>query len=243
MNNPTDIWRQIPRGTKKYMALDMVGAYWQLKLHKDSQDLTAFLCLRGKFRFKRAPMGTSPSGDLFGQATDNILREVPKLLKEVDDMLIYGKDYDDINETLHDTLSRCAVAGIYIAPKKIKLGERVTFGGHVFSPDGFSPEAGKLDAIKHYPVPKSVGDVRSFLGVVAQMRDWVPELQQSTKLLKGALKKGVVFQWTPDMNQEFERMKEVMSNKMVLTPFDLKRRTALFVDSSKLHGIGYMLGQ
>ena len=140
-----------------YMALDMVGAYWQLKLHKDSQDLTAFLCHRGKFRFKRAPMGTSPSGDLFGQATDGILRDVPKLLKEVDDMLIHGTSYDDINNTLHDTLSRCAVAGIYIAPKKIQLGEKVIFGGHEFGPDGVSPDAEKLDAIKHYPIPNSAG--------------------------------------------------------------------------------------
>ena len=38
-------------------------------------------------------------------------------------------------------------------------------------------------------------------------------------------------------------MKEVMSHKLMLTPFDINRRSVLFVDSSKLFRIGYMLGQ
>ena len=225
------------------MALDMVRAYWQFKLHEDSQDLTAFLCHWGKYHFKWAPMGTSPSGDLLSQAMDDVLQPVHRLLKEVDNLLIHGSNYNEINESLYQLLRRCSITDIYIAPKKIQMGSKVILGGHKFCAEGWAPDPDKLAAIREYPTPLSKDDIRPCLRVVWQMRDWVPELQQATTLLKGALKKGVIFQWSPDMNQEFVQMKEVMSNKLILKPFDMKLKTALFVDSSKLYGVCYMSGQ
>ena len=62
--------------------------YWQVVLHPDSRHLTTIITEYGLYRFIRAPMGLTSSGDIFCQKTDEALAGIPELQKLVDNIMI-----------------------------------------------------------------------------------------------------------------------------------------------------------
>ena len=71
-------------------------------------------------------------------------------------------------------LQRLKGAGLKISPKKCDFfKDQVVFLGHVVSQDGISTSPDKVSAIKEWPVPKTVTDVRSFLGTCSYYRRFI----------------------------------------------------------------------
>ena len=73
--------------------------------------------------------------------------------------------------------------------KKIQVGQSVKFGGHVITSEGSSPDPDKVRAIKDFPKPTNVTDVRSFLGLSNQFTDYLPDLKHNLEPIKGLLLK------------------------------------------------------
>ena len=58
-----DITRRIKAGTQFFAKLDATQGYHQVPLAPDSRKYTTFLIPRGKFRYKRGPMGLASTND------------------------------------------------------------------------------------------------------------------------------------------------------------------------------------
>ena len=70
---PRDIVAMVP-GTSKYFAiLDAKNGYWQIPLDDERKPLTTFITEWGCYRYLRAPMGLTSSGDEFCARTDQAL--------------------------------------------------------------------------------------------------------------------------------------------------------------------------
>ena len=54
---------------------------------EEFQQYTAFVTPFGKFCYRRLPQGFNDSGDAFGYLTDDIVKEIPRVVKSVDDLL------------------------------------------------------------------------------------------------------------------------------------------------------------
>ena len=75
--SPKDIIAQIP-GTSKYFAVFAAkNGYWQILLDEESKPLTTFITEWGCYRYLRAPMGLTSSGDEFCARTDKALAGIP----------------------------------------------------------------------------------------------------------------------------------------------------------------------
>ena len=61
--------------------------------------------------------------------------------------------------------------------------------------------------------------------------------------MRDLLKKDTVFQWTPEIQQEFDEIKRVLTSDMLVKPFDPTLETCLLTDASKTKGLGYVLLQ
>ena len=48
----------------------------------------------GRYRYKRLPFGAAPAGDLFQRKTDEIYKDLPKVIGIADDILVVGYDAD-----------------------------------------------------------------------------------------------------------------------------------------------------
>ena len=65
-------------------------------------------------------------------------------------------------------LERCKMNNIAISRKKFEMGKEIEFAGHIISETGIRPDEKKFTAIKQFPTPSCIRDVRAFLGLANQ---------------------------------------------------------------------------
>ena len=238
-----DILQAIPHDAVYFIKLDAVHGYFQLALSEESSYLTTFLLQQGKYRYLRAPMGLNASSDEWCCHSDAIISGLPWARKIVDDTLIWGKNLEELKERAAIVLERCRDLNITISLKKLELGKEISFAGHIISQAGIRPDDSKYKAIADFPAPKNVSQLRSFLGLANQLTAFVPDLAHMTAKIRPLLKKGIAWNWTADMQLEFEKVKLLLTTTTTVKPFNPELKTILMTDASRLHGIGFALVQ
>ena len=241
--SPRDILRGIKPDSKWFLKLDAVQGYYQVPLDKESAALTTFLLPSGRFRFCRIPMGLSPSSDGFCERTDTILAPVPDMLKIVDDALLQAPTKEELLKKLETALSCCRQHKLTLSSKKLTMGQSINFAGYVISADGVKPDPGQVEALRKFPVPTSLTELRSFLGLANQLAFMLPDLAHVTAGLRPLLKKDVAFVWLPEHQKSFEDTIKLLTSDLVVKPFDPSFKTELLTDASRLKGLGYALIQ
>ena len=112
-------------------------------------------------------MGLASAGDEFCRWADSALTGLPYLLKIVDDMLIQAPTMSVLrSRCLHEVLLCCRQAGIKLSLSKMDYGTSLKFAGFIVSDKGVTADPDEVSAIRDFPVPKSVTEIRSFLGLV-----------------------------------------------------------------------------
>ena len=113
----------------------------------------------------------------------------------------------------------------------------------MISKEGVKPDATRVRAIKEFPVPKDTTGVKSFLGLTNQLSFFIPDHIQNSKSLRELCGRGVVFNWLPEHQFEFETIKTILSANLLNRHFDPKRQVFLLTDASRHHGLGFALCQ
>ena len=115
-----------------------------------------------------------------------ILKGMPGVLCHLDDILIFGKDYQEHNTDLEQVFTRLCAAGITLNRQKCEFGKTtLTFLGHVINQHGISPDPLKTAAIREMPPPKSVSELRRFMEMINQLGKFSPNIADfSTPLRK-----------------------------------------------------------
>ena len=72
----------IPKDSRYFAPLDAAKGYWQIELSDKASRLTTFLTPYGRYRYTRAPMGLSSSGDEFCRRGDEALEGVPGVVSD-----------------------------------------------------------------------------------------------------------------------------------------------------------------
>ena len=75
--------------------------------------------------------------------------------------------------------------------------------GHIVTSEGVKLDPKKISAIKGYPEPQTVRDVRAFLGLVGYYRRFIPNFAALAKPLTELTKQSVEFKWTEAQNIAF----------------------------------------
>jgi transposase InsO family protein len=238
-----DIIQSIKGGSKWFAKLDAVQGYFQIPLEEESSFLTTFLLPSGRYRYTRAPMGLSASGDEWCQRSDLALQGLEGCKKLVDDILVQAPTEEILHSRLRAVLDRCRQHGISISNRKLQIGQEVKFAGYIVSADGVYPDPEKLEAIRSFKVPNDLTSLRSFLGLANQLGHFLPDLAHATRKMRTLLKKGIAYVWLPDHEKEFAAAKDLIMSSAVVKYFDPGFETALLTDASRLNGLGYALVQ
>ena len=83
----------------------------------------------------------------------------------LDNIIVFSKTPEEHIERLRGVFEKLATAGLRLKPSKCEFFKpRVTYLGHIVSKDGIETDPKKIEAIKKWPIPKTVMEVRSFLG-------------------------------------------------------------------------------
>ncbi len=93
-------------------------------------------------------------------------------------------------------LSRLREVHLKLNPSKCCFAtESIIFVGHVVSREGTELDPGKIDAVLHFPEPKTITNVRSFLGLTRYYRKYIRGYSRMASPLFELTKKDVVFIW------------------------------------------------
>ena len=112
----------------------------------------------------------------------------------IDDILIYSKSREDHEHHLKLVLQRLREHKLYAKLKKCEFWlEEVAFIGHVVSKHGGSDDPAKIEAIQSWEQPKSVTEVRSFLGLADYYRRFVEGFSQIATPLTQLTRKDAKF--------------------------------------------------
>ena len=242
--SPRDIMRMIDTKSKCFAVFDAANGYWQIPLAEKSKDLTTFITEWGRYRYTRAPMGLISSGDEFCHRTDKALMDLKGIHKLVDDILICGTSYEELNERIRSMFERCREHGITLSAKKYQIGPEVTFAGYVINEEGTKQDPKFMKAIADFPAPTNLTDLRSLMGLVNRFTDSAPDLKQMTLPWRTSLKKAKVFTWGPLHDIALQKVKDVICNPEgpVLKHFEPGLPVQLLTDASR-KGLGYCLVQ
>ena len=117
-----------------------------------------------------------------------------------------------------------------------------TFLGFVVSSEGILPDPDKILAVKLFPVPKSVKDVHSSLGLCNYYRRFVEGFAKITSPLNRLTRKDVAFVWSPKCETAFNSLKNRLCSPPILAYTDFERPFHLYTDASQ-SALGYILSQ
>ena len=135
-------------------------------------------------------MGLNASSDKWCCKSDVIVEGLPWARTLVGDTIIWADNKEELVIRTRTVLERCKTNNITISPKKIEMGKEIEFAGHIIPDTGIKPDEKKFAAIKQFPTPSWIRDVRAFSGLANQLRSFIPDLAHMTSTIHPLLQKG-----------------------------------------------------
>ena len=237
-------------GKSRYFStLDLAAGYWQVQMHSSSKEKTAFITHKGLYEFNVMPFGLRNAPAVFQRLMQQILGnlnqddEPPFVSVYLDDIIIYSETFQDHLNHLQQVISRLRNAGLKLKPSKCYFNcQEVKYLGHVITPHGISPNPARLLAVRDYPVPMSVKEVRQFIGLASYYRHFIPGFANIAEPLHRLTRKGAVFTWTDHCEEAFQGLKDKLISAPVLCYPDFSQSFVLETDAS-IAGLGAILSQ
>ena len=123
------------------------------------------------------PFGLTNAPSTFMRLMNHVLRHFIGKFVVVyfDDILIYSLNFNDHIEHLRSVLNVLRSEKLYANLEKCTFCKsEVIFLGFVMSAQGVKVDETKIKAIKDWPTPKCMSEVRSFHGLASFYRRFVP---------------------------------------------------------------------
>ena len=161
----------------------------------------------------------------------------------LDDVLIFSRTLQEHLYHLQTVLDKIIEAGLKLKLSKCKfMQQEVRYLGHIITPSGLKPNDDKVEAVKNYPVPKDIKELRQFLGLASYYRRFIHQFAKVAKPLHSLTCKDAKFTWTTECQVAFDDLKSRLTHAPVLAYPDFDKNFVLETDAS-IRGLGAILSQ
>ena len=206
-----------------FTTLDLASGYWQIRLSPSSREKTAFSVPQGLFEFQVMPFGLTNAPAVFQRLMERVLaglnpEQGPDFVEVyIDDVLVFSPTLTDHLHHLRQVFDRIREAGLKLKPTKCRfVAPEVEYLGHVLTPEGLKTNPATVSAVREFPVPTNVKEVRGFLGLSSFYRRFINGFAAITQPLHRLTRKGVHFRWSVECQQAFETLKQLLTSAPVL---------------------------
>ncbi len=200
--------------------------FCQIPLDAKSREITAFSTPSGHYEWLRLPMGLRNAPLTFQRMVNYLFSGLigNGMFCYLDDLIIVSKDLESHLHKLDLVFTKLEEAGLQTKLSKCDfLKSRIEFLGHAVDGEGIHTVDSKINAVKHFPTPQNVENVRSFLGLAGYSRAFVRNFASIASPLTRLIKKDVLFIWHDDQRQAFESLKHALTHTPVLAFPDYKK--------------------
>ncbi len=231
------------RGASMFSTIDLQNAYHQVTLHQDSRDVTAFVTHDGLYHFTWVPYGLASAPSAFQRMMLQILAGQDVVQYYLDDIIVNGDNPELHEKRLQSVLQRLQNCGLKLNVEKCRFRKsELPFLGHVISASGLHPNPDHVLAIQQAPPPHDARSLHSFLGLAGLYSKFIPNNATLVEPLCALLRKSIGFCWTDEAQENFNRLKHLITTSSALALFDPSLPTTVTTDASDF-GIGAVLTQ
>jgi ribonuclease HI len=244
-------------GATYFTKLDLKSGFHQILLREKDREKTAFSINNAKFEFCRLPFGFKNAPGIFQRAIDDVLREKigAFVYVYIDDIIIFSKTAEDHLNHIAWVMKCLHQANMRVSSEKSEFFKpQVEYLGFIVSREGIRTCPEKVAAIKNFPEPSNLFEVRSFLGLASYYRRFIKDFATIAKSLTNILKgehgsvsssrsKGVKICLDEEQREAFHRLRQILSSSDVILPYpDFGKPFELTTDASA-KGLGAVLSQ
>ena len=146
-----------------FSKIDLKDAFNQVIIDRSCRNLTAFSTPWGTFRYCRLNMGLSIASELFQSILTDILQHIPQQKLATDDIIVYGKDFDDCKRITVMVLEALSKAEATLSADKCEfMKSEITFFGHTISAKGLKQLECKVKDFIETGEPRNHKELHSF---------------------------------------------------------------------------------
>ncbi len=232
-------------GNAHFSTLDLASGFWQVEMEESDRDITTFSTGDGLYKWKVMPMGLKNSSATFQRLMELIFHGMhwTKVCFFIDDVIIFGKTFDQKMANMRDAFTRLRKAGLKVRPDKCQLFcKEVTFLGHIVSREGVKPDPSNIEKVKNWPRPQNVTGLRGWLGLTGFYRKYIKSYAKIAQPLLHLIKKEVPFEWNEECEHSFQLLRKALISSPILRYPQYEQPFILYVDASGF-AIGSILAQ
>ena len=178
-------------GAAWFSVLDLKSGYYQMEMEEEDKEKTAFWCPLGFYEFNRMPQGLCNAPASFQRLMERCIGDMAftDVIVYLDDLLVFSKTLDEHEEKLDRVLARLQEYGLKLNPEKCQFVRKsVKCLGHVISAEGVQTDPDKIEAVKTWPRPQNVREMKSFLGFAGYYRRFIQHYSKIAKPLCDLMK-------------------------------------------------------
>jgi hypothetical protein len=163
-------------GARWFTCLDLKSGYYQIAMEEEDKPKTAFWCPLGFYEFNRMPQGITNAPATFQRLMERCMDGMASLqvLVYLDDLVVFSKTLEEHEERLSKVLAQLEAYGLKLSPEKCHFVQTsIKCLGHIVSAEGVQTDPDKVAAVKSWPRPTTLKELKSFLGFTGYYRRFV----------------------------------------------------------------------
>ncbi|KAI4293213.1 hypothetical protein PAPHI01_2487 [Pancytospora philotis] len=223
-----------------FSSLDATSGYHQIRVAEQDKKKTAFRFKGGFYEYNRMPFGLCNAPPTFQRIMDTIFQREYGLfvIPYLDDIIVFSETKRDHEQHLDCVMKRISDYNLILNPKKCKLfKQEIEILGRVVAEGIVKPSPDKIRAIREFKRPRTIRELRSFIGLVNFCREFITELSRKAaplfKLLEGETKrsiKSIVF--SEKEEQCFQELKKEITEHTLRYQPDMEKTFFVTTDAS-----------
>ena len=179
---------------------------------------------------------------MFQEHIDKVLDfKTPVWLDDI--ICVTNRTIEEHEEEIREILSKLQENGYRASEKKTEqFKKELTWLGYEINQNGVKPIKDKTEAITKLKAPTNTKELKSLLGSIQHLSKFLNNLSKKTDRMRRLLKKDTKWEWTKEINDDFEQLKKEITEAPCLAHFDPKKDMFITTDACNT-GLGATLWQ